>query len=140
MSVHVEYLDEEPAGLASMLGGLIEGNLQQHPEREALLKPALVGIIADDAGVAVSLQFAPGRVTVSNGLGGGRHDLVIRTSSEDLIGLSSVPLRLGLPDPLSRDGRVVMAKLLSGKLNVTGMFRHLGTLTRLQRLLSVLET
>jgi hypothetical protein len=137
VAVRVEYLDEEPGGLTSMLGGLIEGNLAEHPEREALLKRALVGIIADDAGVSVSLRFAPGSVTVWNGLSGGRHDLLIRTTSEDLIGLSSVPLRFGLPDAMTKDGRAVTRKLLDGRLKVKGMFRHLATLTRLQRLLSV---
>jgi hypothetical protein len=134
----IEYLDEEPDGLASMIGGLIEANLVQHPEREALLKPALIGIIADDAGVAVTLRFTPGLVTVANGLSGGKPDLLVRTTSEDLIGLSSVPLRLGLPDPFTKEGRRVTGKLLSGKLKVRGMFRHLPALTRLQRLLSVL--
>ncbi len=120
-----------------MLGGLIEGNLAAHPEREALLKPAAVGIIADDAGVAVTLRFTPSVVTVANGLTGGKLDLVIRTTADDLIGLSSVPLRFGLPDVLTADGRAVTRKLLSGKLKVRGLFRHLLTLTRLQRLLSV---
>lgn len=137
MTARVEYLDEEPAGLASMIGGLIEGNLAEHPERAKLLKPALVGIIADDAGVAVTLRFAPGLVTVATGLTGGRPDLLIRTTSEDLMALTSVPLRLGLPDAFTQPGRVVMGKLVSGKLKVKGMFRHLPALTRLQRLLSV---
>ena len=133
----VEYLDAEPVGLASMLGGLIEGNLAAHPERESLLKPSAVGIIADDAGVAVTIRFTPSAVTVANGLTGGRLDLVIRTTAEDLIGLSSVPLRFGLPDVLTPEGRAVTRKLMSGKLKVRGMIRHLPTLTRLQRLLSV---
>ncbi len=137
VAARVEYVDEEPMGLAWMLGGLIEANLAQHPEREALLRTAHVGIIADDAGVAVSLRFAPGTVTVANGLGSGRHDLLIRSTSEDLFGLTSVPLRFGLPDALTREGRVVMGRLASGKLKVGGMFAHLGTLSRLQRLLSV---
>jgi hypothetical protein len=36
VSATVEYVDEEPNGLAAILGGLIEANLAQHPEREAL--------------------------------------------------------------------------------------------------------
>lgn len=137
MAVKVEFLDEEPSGLASMLGGLIEGNLEAHPEREALLKPSVVGMIAEDSAIAVTLRLAPGRVTIANGLVGGTHDLVIRTSSEDLIALTAVPLRLGLPDPLTADGRRVMASLLSGRLRVKGMFLQLPALTRVQRLLSV---
>src|SRR6266545_3945689 len=132
----VEYLDEEPAGLAMMVGGLIEGNLAAHPERESLLRDAVIGIIADDAGVAITLRIHPGLVTVANGLTGGSPGLLIRTTSENLIALTAVPLRFGLPDALTGDGRAVVRKLLAGKLKVRGMVRHLRTLTRLQRLLS----
>ena len=37
-----------------MLGGLIQANLEQHPERESLLKPALIAIKAPDAEVLYS--------------------------------------------------------------------------------------
>ena len=132
----VEYVDEEPNGLAAMLGGLIEANLQQHPEREALLKPAVVGITAPDADVSVTLQIAPGRVGVANGLQGKPH-LLVTTDSDTLIELSSVPLRFGLPDSLTKEGRAVNAKLFRGTIKVRGMTRHLGKLARLNKLLSV---
>ena len=55
MTVQVSYPDPEPSGLAQMLGGLIEGNLTAHPEREALLaKVSTYAIRATDAGVEVS--------------------------------------------------------------------------------------
>ncbi len=133
----VEYVDGEPNGLATIVGGLIEANLIAHPERERLLKRAAIGIIADDAGVAVSLRFSPGRVTVASGFVGGGADLIIRTTSEDLIAMSSVPLRFGLPDVFTAAGREVTGNLLSGRLKVAGLFRHLPALSRLQRLLSV---
>lgn len=120
-----------------MLGGLIEANLAAHPDRGGLLRAALVHFIAEDAGVAVTLRLAPGVVTIANGLLGGSPDLLIRTTSEDLIGLTAVPLRMGLPDALTADGRKVVGDLLSGRLKVRGMVRNLGTLRRLQRLLSV---
>src|SRR5438270_2593588 len=104
MAATVEYVDEEPNGLAAMLGGLIEANLREHPDREALLKPAAIGITAPDAGVSVTLQIAPGRVGVANGLQGRPH-LLVRADSDTLMQLSSVPLRLGLPDAMKRDGR-----------------------------------
>jgi hypothetical protein len=137
VAARVTYLDEEPAGLGAMLGGLIQANLEQNPEREALLKPAVIGIIADDAGVAITLRITPSEVAVANGLSGGRKDLLIRTNGEDLIGLSAVPLRFGLPDTFTKEGREVTGKLIRGKLSVKGMFRHLGVLTRLNRLISV---
>jgi hypothetical protein len=136
MIATVEYLDAEPNGLAAMLGGLIEANLTRHPERERLLQPAVVGITAPDAGVSVTIQIAPGRVALSNGLHG-RPDLHVRAQSDTLIELSSVPLRFGLPDAGTKEGREVTRKLLKGELKVRGMYANLGKLSRLNRLLSV---
>ncbi len=136
MTATVDYVDEEPNGLATMLGGLIEANLEQHPEREALLKPAVIGITAPDAGVSLTLQIAPGRVGVANGLQGRPH-LLVRADSDTLIELSSVPLRFGLPDSMTSEGRAVNAKLFKGVIKVKGMIRNLGRLARLNKLLSV---
>jgi len=136
LTATVEYADEEPNGLAAIIGGLIEGNLQQHPEREALLKPAVVGITAPDVGVSITLQIAPGRVGVANGLQGKPH-LLVEANSDTLIELSSVPLRFGLPDNFTKDGRAVTGSLMKGRIKVRGMTRHLGRLARLNKLLSV---
>jgi hypothetical protein len=136
VSATVEYADEEPNGLAAMLGGLIEANLEQHPEREALLKPAVIGITAPDAGVSITLQIAPGRVGVANGLQGKPH-LLVESDSDTLIELSSVPLRFGLPDNMTKEGRAVTESLLKGRIKVRGLARHPGRLARLNKLLSV---
>lgn len=133
----VEYLDPEPNGLAVMLGGLIEANLEQHPERAALLRPAAIGITAPDAEVSVTIRLSPGRVTVANGIAGTPPDLMVRARSDDLIDLSSVPLKLGLPDVMTRQGRAVNKKLLKREVTVEGMYRHLGKLARFNKLLSV---
>jgi len=132
----ISYADREPNGLAEMLGGLIEGNLAAHPEREDLLKPATVAITAPDAGVAITIRMAPGRVEVANGVRGRPH-LQVRADSDTLIELSSVPLRFGLPDNMTRPGREVTAKLVKGTIKVRGMFRSPGTLARFNKLLSV---
>src|SRR5918992_4589658 len=117
MVATVEYLDAEPNGLAAMLGGLIEGNLSQHPDRERLLRPSVVAITAPDVDVSVTIQIAPGRVALSNGVHG-RPDLHVRAPSDTLIELSSAPLRFGLPDAGSKEGRDVTRKLLRGELKV----------------------
>lgn len=132
----VAYLDEDPAGLAAMLGGLLEANLDAHPDRARLLRRGLVGIVARDAGVAVTIHLAPGRITLANGLVG-RPSLVVETDAETLAELSSVPLRLGLPDPATPAGRRVLAGLGSGRLRVRGLVRSLPLLARLNRLLAV---
>ena len=132
----VAYADEEPNGLATMQGGLIEANLEAHPEREELLKPAVIVVTAPDADVAVTLAIAPGRVDVSNGAKG-RADLAVRADSDTLIELSSVPLRFGLPDSMTKEGRAVTGKLMKGEIKVKGMYRAPGKLARLNKLLSV---
>jgi hypothetical protein len=133
----VEYLDDEPNGIAMMLGGLIEANLAQHTEREALLKPMAVAITAPDAGVSVTIRLAPGRVTVANGVAGSPPDLHVRADSTTLVELSSVPLSLGLPDLMKKEGREVNRRLLKGEIKVKGMMRNLGKLARFNKLLSV---
>jgi hypothetical protein len=137
--VRVRYLDPEPNGLATMLGGLIEGNLTAHPERNGLVtkgKPATFGIVAKDVDVAVSIRLSPQGVALRNGVVG-RPDVLIETDSETLVGLSSVPLKFGLPDAMSKAGREVNRKLLKRELKVRGLLRHPGKLARLNRVMSV---
>jgi hypothetical protein len=135
-SAKVEFADEEPNGIAAMIGGLIQANLENHPERSSLLKPAVIGIVAEDAHVSLTLRLEPGKVTVHNGLPS-TTDVLVRADSETLTELSSAPLRLGFPDAFSRSGRAVTGKLFSGTLRVQGLVRHMGTVSRLNKLLSV---
>jgi hypothetical protein len=136
MTARVEYADEEPNGIARLIGGLIEGNLQDHPERERLLRPAAVGIVADDAGVGITLRIRPGLVVVANGIMG-NPDVLVRTDSITLTELASAPLRFGFPDAMRADGRAITRKLTNGKLKVKGLSSHPGIVSRLNRLLSV---
>lgn len=136
MTSTVEFTDQEPNGIASMIGGLIQANLAAHPEREKLLKRALIGIVAEDAHVSLTLRMEPGRVTVSNGLAP-RVDVLVRSDSETLTELSSTPLRMGFPDAFSKAGRTVTGKLFKGSLTVRGLITRAGTVSRLNRLLSV---
>jgi hypothetical protein len=137
VTIEVQYLDEEPNGLASMIGGLIAANLAAHPERAKLLWPrAAIGIVATDAGVALTLRLAAGRVTVGNGISG-NPQVVIRAKSETLTELSSVPLRFGFPDVMTPGGRAATRKLFRGELDVKGLWLHPGVVGRLNRLLSV---
>ena len=133
----VQYPDPEPNGLATMLGGLIEANLTAHPERATLLqKRATFAIVAPDVDVSVSIRLYRGTVTVRNGVIG-RPDVMIRANSEDLIKLSAVPLRWGLPDLRTKEGRDVNRKLMKGQLKVKGLLAHPGKLARLNKLMSV---
>jgi hypothetical protein len=106
MAPKVEYADAEPNGLAEMLGGLIQANLEQHPERARLLrKPAVIAINAPDADVSVTITMLPSTVRIANGRPSRRPLLDVTAESTTLIELSSVPLRFGLPDSMTKEGR-----------------------------------
>lgn len=131
----VSYADEEPIGLAELLGTLIEQNLARDLARYRLLKPATVAVGAPDAGVVVTLRFGRGEVTIANGADP-RAGVVVRAEAHDLFGLAGAPLRLGLPDPFSREGRVVLGRILRGHIHVHGLISRLPTVRRLTMLLS----
>lgn len=136
MSAVVVLTDARPSGLAEMLAGLLEENLARHPERAALLRPAVVEVDAADADVAVSIRLAPGRVEVSNRSGAARPDVRIHADGHDLLAMSAAPLRLGFPDPLRREGRTVLRRIAGRHVRVSGMLRHAAVLSRFARLLS----
>lgn len=137
MTVTVEYPDTEPNGLASMLGGIMEGNLAAYPERERLLSDvSTYGIRAPDVNVAVSIRLAPGKITVRNGIVG-KPDILVQADSDTLVGLSSVPLKFGLPDIGTKEGREINKKLVKGQLKVKGLLLHPRKLATLNKLLTV---
>lgn len=131
----VTYADGEPNGLASLVGGLIAGNLAAHPARVALLRPARIRLTGRDAEVTIALAFGAGSVTIANGRGPTPH-LDVEADAEGLLGLAGAPLRFGFPDALRPEGRAVLAALLRGDLRV-GLLRHPVRLARFARLLSV---
>ena len=136
--MNVVYADPEPNGLAAMVGRLIEANLRQHTERRSLLRPAVVELVATDAGVSVRIALSPGRVSVSDGSRGpDRPRVRVWADSDALLLLSSAPLRFGLPDPFSRDGRRVLAKVVRREIRISGLVAHPFTMARFAKLLSV---
>jgi hypothetical protein len=71
-----------------------------------------------------------------NGLARGA-DVRIEGDSVRLVGLSTVPIRLGLPDLTRKEGRAVIRDLIAGRLRIRGLMAHPGKLARLSKLLSV---
>ena len=137
MSVAIQYLDSEPTGLTAMLGGILEGNLKDHPERARLLSgPMVASIRVPDAESEVSLRFTPDRIQIRTGPVS-RPQVVVQADSELLMSLSTVPLRFGLPDLGTKDGRHVLGQLIRRRLRIKGAFRHPGKVARLNKLLSV---
>jgi hypothetical protein len=134
----VRYADAAPNGLAAMLGELISQNLGRDPRRDRWLRPAAVTLVASDAQVAATLRIGRDGVEVGNGADT-RADLEIVADARRLLDLAAVPLRLGLPDPFTPDGRAVTRALLDGRLRVHGSVRHPLRLMRLNLLLSAAE-
>lgn len=135
----VTVVSPQPSGLASMVAELIEQNLSRDPARRGLLRPSVVVLDASDAEVTVFLRIAPEDVRVGDGTVPDAH-LSIRAPSGRLLDLTTTPLRLGLPDVLRREGRVIVGDLLVRRLRIRGLLRHPLRLTRLTELLSVADT
>jgi hypothetical protein len=134
--VNVRYPDGEPAGLAALVGGLLEANLRAHPARARLVRRARVEISAPDAGVSVMIVLDPeGPLVVRSA--DGRADVTVVADSARLLQLVGAPLRLGLPDPLHPRGRAVLGALARREIRIRGLLRHPLLVSRLARLLSV---
>jgi hypothetical protein len=134
--VSVVFENDEPSGLAIMVGGLIDQNLGRDPTRRRLLRPSSVTITVPDAGVAITVRTSPNGVEVRDGADPAAH-VAITADSERLLGLTSAPLRLGLPDPLDPRGRAVLRDVMAGRVRIRGMLTHPRRLARLSSLLSV---
>ena len=122
-------------GLAAMIGSLVDQNLTRVPDRRRLLRGGVVALAATDAGVAVTLRMSPGAVLVEHGADP-RAEVLVRARGEDLLTLAAAPLRGGLPDALTPEGRDVVAALLTGRVRIRGLVRHPLLVRRLTMLLS----
>ena len=132
----VIYGTDEPSGLATMVGGLIGQNLERDPTRRRLLRSSSATITVPDAGVAITVRTNPGGVEVSDGADPGA-PIAITADSERLLGLTSAPLRFGLPDPFDPRGRAILRDVVSGRIRIRGLLTHPRRLARLSSLLSV---
>lgn len=119
-----------------MVGGLIDQNLERDPTRRRLLRPSMATITVPDAGVAITVLTSSGGVEVRDGADPSPH-VAITADSDRLLGLTSAPLRFGLPDPFDPRGRAVLRDVLSRRIRIRGILRHPRRLARLSALLSV---
>jgi hypothetical protein len=135
----VDYADKEPSAFASMLGGLIQANVESRQEKQhdfATLV-ARVGIWVTDIDEGVTLDFKGGKLTVHNGLKP-RSTITIRTDAETVMSLSNLKIgALGMPVYYDEVGRGVAAKLLRGKLKIDGLLPNVITLNAVTRIFSV---
>jgi hypothetical protein len=124
-------------GLALLVARLLDEHLED-PARRRQLRAlrAVVGLSATDAGVALTLAFRGGHLTLYDGLRGDA-DVVIEARGEQLVQLSLTSLWLGYPHLLNARGRALARDLLSGRLRIRGLLFHPLLVARLARLLAV---
>jgi len=134
--VTVGYVDHEPGAFATMVGGLIEANLERDPSRRRLLRPSVAAIVAQDAGVSVTIRTSPEGVEIANGVSPDAAVEIVADSLH-LLELTAVPLRFGLPDAFDRRGRRVLGHVVAGRVRIRGMLIHPRSAVRLSALLSV---
>ena len=125
---------DDAGGLASLVVGLVTQNLERDPSRRRLLRGGSAVIAATDAEAAVRLELVPGLPWVQGWPL--RAPVEVRAPSSTLLELSAAPLRLGLPDVLTADGRRLLGGIVRGSIRVRGLVRHLPTVRRLTMLLS----
>ncbi len=130
----------ENNGLAGMVAALILQNLNDKPQKRddfAKLR-GRVAIVAEDARVAMTLDFAGNMLTLHDGIVG-VPDVTVRANSDDIIQLSLVELtqRFALPNLRGEAMKQVMHKSHTGQIRVFGALANLAMVLRLTRLLSV---
>ena len=138
----------ENNAFATMLADLVRQNLESKPHKvkdfDALArgKGVAIALVADDAEVALTLEFRGGRLVLHDGVRG-VPDVAVRGSADAIMALSNVPLTrpLALPIPMDRSALEVLREMVratrTGELKVLGMFGNLRALSRLTRVMSV---
>jgi hypothetical protein len=134
----------EDNAFATMLADLVRQNLDSKPHKKKDFESldGTVALVADDAEVALTLEFRRGRLVLHDGIKG-VPDVAVRGSSDAIMALSNVPLTrpLALPIPTDRAALDVMRDMIratrTGELKIFGMFGNLGLLSRLTRVMSV---
>jgi hypothetical protein len=139
MAPLVEYTDGEDASpFATMLGGLIEANIERPEKRDDFDSlEARVGIQVLDIDESVTLDFRGGNLMVSNGLKRDRR-ITIRTDADTVMMLSNLAIGpFGMPIYIDSVGRGIVTKLLTGGLKIDGMLANIPTLNHVTRVFSV---
>lgn len=127
-------------GLAMMLADLLRQNLDDHPHklRDFEKLNGRVAIVAEDAKVALTLDFQRGKLVLHDGILGVPH-ITVRANSDDVMNMSLMELtkRFALPDPRGAINRVVFEAMKHGRIQSYGAFLHIPFMLRLTRVMSV---
>ena len=109
-------------GLANMLQTMMRQNVEDHPERADILRKlsGRMAIFAEDAEVAISIDFEGERVLFRDGIIG-IPNLTIRGGFEHIGDLSRMEAIGALPDPRGVVNKALFAAMRRGELRVHGL-------------------
>lgn len=128
----------EENGLGNMVAELLRANVESNAYKKRVFgkMKGVVGLLATDADVRVTLAFDRGRCVVHDGILP-ETTATVSAESDAIIELSNVRIAGGLPWLFDAAGRSVVSKVRSGAIRIRGLLRHPVTLTRLAIVLSV---
>jgi hypothetical protein len=126
--------------LAQLFATLVQRNLEDAARRRDFVRlRASIGVVADDAGTAITLRFDFGKLTIHEGLVG-VPTITIRGATADIERLSELPHELGLRVLTDRESlgaaRAVLSALRARRLKIYGLYSHPRLVLRLLRVLS----
>ncbi len=126
-------------GLAIMMATMMSQNLEDHPERRSSFNRMVgrIAIVAEDAGVALTMELTGGRVVVHDGIVG-IPNLTIRGTAEVVADMSRMETgRFGLPDPRGEVNRAIAQALRDKQLRIYGLPAALPLLVRFGTVLAI---
>jgi len=128
----------ESCAMAGMLANLLEENIKGNPKKKAILRAmnTVVGIKITDIDLAITLDFNYGNLTLYEGIEI-TPQVMIETESAHMLELSNIPMRFGLPNLLSPQGKDMLKLGLTGKLKMTAMPWHMLNVLRLTQIMSI---
>ncbi len=138
----------EDNAFAQMLADLVRQNLESKPHKKKSFRALARGggisiaLVADDADVALTLEFRKGELTLHDGIKG-VPDLAVRGTADAIMNLSNMPLTrpLSLPIPTDRVALDVLRTMIqatrSGELQVLGMLGNVRSLSHFTKVMSV---
>lgn len=145
MSPFIQLAESAEANaFAQMLAELVAQNLESkpHKKKDFVAIDGTVALVADDADLALTMEFRLGRLVFHDGIRG-VPDVTVRGTSEAIMGLSNFPLtRLwSLPIPTDRMGWDALTAMVRatrvGDLKIYGTLAHPMLMHRLTRVMSV---
>lgn len=132
---------EELNGVGELLAVVIAEKLDEGPYKQAQFRRMELNVLlhVTDVGQAATMDFAKGTVTVSDGATG-KADLKVDCDNETVTQFTTFTLLPGgLPNFFDANGRSIVKKLLTRKLIIRGLIRHLPGLILFIRLFSIPE-